>query len=237
MNILITGGASGLGLAITEALATKKDNYVFFTFCKSVEKAKNLENKHSNVKGIYCDFSSEESINQLISKMAEFQLQALINNALTGITKAHFHKLDANSVAHSFQTNVLPTIKISQRAVDIFRKAKFGKIITILSSAICHNPPIGWSSYVAEKNYLLSICKSISTENSSFNITSNCISPSFMLTELNKDTDERMIDLLKQKHPLKRLLTVSEVAEVVVFYLSASQQLNGVNIVVNAGGE
>ncbi len=237
MNILVTGGASGLGNAITTALANDKNNFVYFTYCNSKENALDLETKFNNVQSIHCDFSNEESLEMLISKMNEIKLEVLVNNAITGINKIHFHKTVANDLVSSFHSNVIPTVKISQRAVEIFRKAKYGKLITILSSAISNKPPVGWSTYVAEKNYLLSISKSIATENISFNITSNCISPSFMQTDLNKEVDDRIVEEMKLKHPLKKLLTVDEVAQTVVFYTSATQHINGTNLIINAGSD
>jgi len=237
MNILITGGASGLGRAITSALAINKDNLVYFTYCNSKQEAINLEQEFSNVKGIHCDFTNDESILSLLAEMEKMQLQVLINNAMQGLYKVHFHKMKTNDFLSSFNTNVLQVVKISQKAIEMFRKVKFGKIITVLSSAIINKPPIGWSTYVAEKNYLLSLSKSIATENVSFNITSNCISPSFMLTDLNKDVDERILEDMESKHPLKKFLTINETAESIVFLVAANQQINGINMIINAGSD
>jgi len=94
------------------------------------------------------------------------------------------------------------------------------------------NPPVGSSEYVAAKAYLASLSKSWAVENAY--ISSNCISPSFMKTQLTSDVDERLIQDMVNKHPLKRLVTVDEVAETVRFLVSASQQINGVNVVMNA---
>ena len=237
MNILITGGASGLGKAITLKLAANPDNYIYFTYFKSNSISVELKKKHSNVKGIHVDFNNTESLSNLLNTMEELKLDVLINNALPINNVCHFHKVESTDFSSSFQSNVLPVIKISQKAVLVFRKAKFGKIITVLSSAIINKPPIGWSGYVAEKNYLLSISKSIATENANFNITANCVSPSFMQTNLNSTVDERVVEDMIAKHPLKNMLTTEETAETVAFLISASQQINGTNIIINSGSD
>ncbi|MBC7694091.1 MAG: SDR family oxidoreductase [Burkholderiales bacterium] len=237
MRILITGGASGLGEAVTKALAANRDHEVHFTYFRSKQQAANLEQEHSNVKAVHCDFTSDESVTALLKQMEELKPEVLINNALSGVSISHFHKADSTNFLSSFQANVLPVIRVSQKAVEIFRKAKFGKMVTILSSAIINKPPIGWSGYVAEKNYLLSLSKSIATENASFNITSNCVSPGFMLTDLNIEMDERLVDDMKLKHPLKKLLTIHETAESVLFLVGANQQINGTNIVINSAAD
>lgn len=137
----------------------------------------------------------------------------------------------------SFQQNIIPTIRITQAFITQARKRKFGKIINIISSANINRPPIGWSEYVANKAYLLSLSKSWATENIKFNISSNAISPGFMLTSLTADTDERIVEQMTEAHPLKKLLTTKEVAETVEFYTRCSQQINGTNLVINAGND
>lgn len=56
MNILITGGASGLGEAITKKLAKDINNNVYFTYFKSETNAKKIKFDFSNAFPIKCDF-------------------------------------------------------------------------------------------------------------------------------------------------------------------------------------
>jgi 3-oxoacyl-[acyl-carrier protein] reductase len=237
MNILVTGGASGLGESITRTLAENAEDSVYFTYHKSSVQAKKIQEKHKNTQAIVCDFENPESLDNLLLKMREFKINVLVNNAFTGFEKNHFHKLAPGYFSHNFNKNILPVVRITQQAILLFRKEKFGKIITILSSAIINKPPIGWSEYVAQKSYLLSLCKSWAVENASFNITSNSISPSFMLTRLNNETDERVVEEMTHQHPLKKLLSPEEVAQSVYFLAHCSQQLNGSNMILNAASD
>lgn len=235
MNILITGGSGGLGKAVVENLAQDLNNTVFFTYSSSLDQAIELENKYSNTRKLHCDFSDQTSVTLFIQSIETLQLDALVNNAATKFSQAHAHKIDTAELITSFQTNVISTIKITQQVLLKFRKQKSGKIITILSSAILSTPPTGWAEYIANKNYLLAMSRSWAIENIRFNITSNCISPSFMQTDFNSELDERMVEGMVSGHPLKRALSVEEVVPVVSFLLSASPFLNGQNIVLNAG--
>jgi NAD(P)-dependent dehydrogenase (short-subunit alcohol dehydrogenase family) len=238
MNILVTGGASGLGKSITHKLASDSNNQVYFTYHQSKVEAERIQSDYNNVQPIRCDFLNEEEVKKLCDKMTEMNLDVLINNAFVGkIEQQYFHKGELHLFENDFRRNILPTVAITQNAIKIFRKKKFGKIITILSSAILNKPPIGWSIYVANKSYLYALSKSWATENASFNVTSNCISPSFMKTELTSEMDERMIEEIEINHPLKALLTTEEVSETVKYFCSCSQQINGVNFIVNAGSD
>ena len=236
MNILVTGGASGLGEAITSRLASVKEDIIYFSFHTSTDKAKNIERQYPNCKGIKCDFRNDHDIESVMALIDDAGINVLINNAFaTGITQQHFHKTDVSVFINNFHVNVIPVIRITQKAISVFRKRKYGKIITVLSSAIAGNPPVGWSEYVAEKAYLAALCKSWAAENISFNITSNAISPSFLQTDLTSDTDERIIEDMRENHPLKRLLTTNEVADTIMFLSTCSQQINGINLLINAG--
>jgi 3-oxoacyl-[acyl-carrier protein] reductase len=236
MNILITGGASGLGETLSEKIASHyHDRSVYITYNTSGKNAARLAEKFQNIRPVKCDFTSEKEVSALIEKLESFQLSYLINNATTELQQKHFHKIDPHFFFEAFRNNLLPTIAITQECIIQFRKLKFGKIINVLTSYLINRPPVGMSEYVARKAYLRSLSNSWAVENIKYNITSNCISPSIMKTGLTKNTDERVFEEIINNHPLKKIITSEEVAETVLFLLQASQQINGANIVMNAG--
>lgn len=236
MNILITGGASGLGEAITTLLAKNSDVKIYFTYSNSVKKAEEIQRSFVNAIAIKCDFRIESDVRELTSKINSLDLDVLVNNAYGGyFLKSYFHKTDSSDFLSEFKENIIPTIEITQAALSTFRKKKSGKIITVLTSAIISNPPIGASVYCANKAYLQQLVKAWATENVKFNITSNSVSPSFMITAMTSSIDERLIEQMKESHPLKKLLTPLEVAETINFLLNASPQINGTDFLINSG--
>lgn len=236
MNILVTGGASGLGAAITKLFATDTNNEVAFTYNSSADEALKIEKKFKNAFGIKCDFTNEQQVRALTDNMNKLDLDVIINNAYSGnIETTYFHKTEPENFLIDFEKNLLPVIKINQAAIKLFRKKKSGKIITILSSYLENVPPMGMSVYVANKAYLKQLTKVWASENAKFNITSNSVSPSFMKTGLTSNVDERIMEQLAVANPQKALLKTDEVAQVVVNMASATQHLNGVDIVINAG--
>lgn len=236
MIVCITGGASGLGESITRKIAQCAEHTVYFTYLNSVAQAKQIEKEFSNAVGIPCDFKNKDDIERLQTKIKDLNIDVLINNAYTGdFLKSYFHKTAPEDFESGFATNVLPTIQITQAAIGVFRKKKFGKIITILTAALISNPPIGSSVYVANKAYLEQLAKIWATENIKFNITSNTISPAFMRTGFTGETDERVVEQMTANHPLHHLLSTEEVADSVLFLIGATQQINGIDILLNAG--
>ncbi len=236
MNILITGGSSGLGESITKCLAASyPEANVFFTYNSSVENAESLEGQFKNTKALQLNFKNNESVDSIATKIPELCIDVLINNAVTSLTKNHFHKTNNEVFVNGFTENINPVLKITAAFLKAARVRKSGKIITVLSSITAGAPLTGWAAYTAEKNYLLSMAKSWAAENVQFNIQSNCISPEFMDTPLNKDFDIRLKEEMLKAHPLKRLLTTEEAAETVKFLITASPHINGQNIFLNNG--
>jgi NAD(P)-dependent dehydrogenase (short-subunit alcohol dehydrogenase family) len=234
MNILITGGSSGLGKAVVELLAADKTHTIYFTYNRHKDDAVALTNIFAGVHAIETDFTNDRHIDKLLENMDAMDLDVLINNAYAGKPQStHFHKINANDFVSSFKNNLLPTIRITQKALLTFKKKKYGKIINVLTSYLLNLPPAGFSEYVGNKAYLHELSKVWNKEYAAYNITSNCIAPEYMQTNF-ADVDERIVDQMRSNHPLKKLLTPHESAEIICFLVQSSQQVNGVIIPVNS---
>jgi 3-oxoacyl-[acyl-carrier protein] reductase len=234
MIVLITGGSSGLGQAITRRLAQEVGWTIFFTYNKSKDKADGLQKEFSNTIPIFCDFGINESVAALKQKVDEIAPDVLINNAYSGsFLTTHFHKIDPDNFLEEFILNIMPAVEITQAAISSFRKRKQGKIITILTAALHNVPPVGAALYVANKAYLQQLTKLWASENVKFNITSNTVSPSFMQTQLTSNIDERVVEQIRESHPNRALLEVEEVAEAVHFLATCSTQINGIDMLIN----
>jgi NAD(P)-dependent dehydrogenase (short-subunit alcohol dehydrogenase family) len=237
MKVLVTGGASGIGEAITRLLVKEPGNQVWLTYRSSKGVALAIASEYPNARAVHCDFSDPASVDALLVALESWELTAIVNGAIASLTTAHAHKLDAETLRTSFEQNVVSTIRITNRALAGFRSRREGRIVTVLSSYLVNKPPTGLAEYVANKAYLRSFAKSWAIENARFGVTSNCISPSLVRTHLTSTMDERTIDALVEAHPLGRLLTCDEVAEGVRYLLTASPHVNGVNLLVNAGND
>ena len=239
MIVIVTGGSSGLGEAITRKFAAADpENKIYFTYNQSETNAKKIESDFSNAFAIKCDFKNEDDVNSLKDKLIEIDPDVLINNAYSGgFIKSYFHKTPPTDFLNDFKENLIPTIVLTQAGINCFRKKKNGKIITILTSALLNIPPTGASVYVANKAYLAQMSKVWASENTKYNITSNTVSPSFMQTNFTTSVDERIVEQMKENHPLKKLLTTGEVAESVFFLANASNQINGIDLVINAASD
>lgn len=234
MNILITGGSSGLGRALVERLSRDDGDHVIFTYRSDKETAGSLCASRVNVDRVRCDFTHPEDIEGLIARLPNWDIDVLINNAWVGSPNGtYFHKTAIEDFNAAFQRNVIPVVRLAQAAITLFRKKKRGKIINVMTSYLLDLPPMGFSVYTATKAYIHQLSKCWCKENQRFNITCNCVMPDYMQTGF-ADVDERVIEQMRSAHPLRQLLRPEEVAEAVDFLVKASGQVNGVSIPVTA---
>ncbi len=228
-KVLLTGGSSGIGKEINLFLLEKGYN-VFFTYCNSKKAAEEITNQFSNAKAYQIDFGNTEDLSDFLAEINQFDPDILINNFYNGsFIDQYFHKVTPEKIRSEFERNVLPTLEITQECIKIFRKKKMGRIISILTSSLV-SPPIGSSVYNANKAYLQQMSKHWALENVKFGITSNCISPSFISTDLHKDMDDRMKDGIISAYPIRETLEGKDIANAVYFCINSGKHFNGNNM-------
>lgn len=237
MNILITGGTSGLGKATVELLV-KDGHHIWFSYLPTEEFTKianEMMVQYNNVMAVPLNFCDEESVNSFCEKIKDWDIDVLVNCTYVGKPQTtYFHKIAPDEFLKAFQFNIIPTVKITQAAIEVMKKKKFGKIVNIITEAVIGLPPMGYTLYAANKAYLMELSNVWNKEYTRYNITSNCILPAYMQTKF-AEVDERILDQMVKEHPLKKLLTPEEVAQMIKFFVDAPQQVNGVKLPVNAG--
>ena len=237
MNVLITGGTSGLGKTTVELLV-KDGHHIWFSYLAIEEFAKvanEMMAQYENVKAVPLNFCKQDSIDGFCEEMKEWDIDVLVNCTYVGKPQTtYFHKIAPEEFLQAFQNNIIPTVKITQTAIGVMKKKKFGKIINIITEAVIGLPPMGYTLYAANKAYLMELSNVWNKEYTRYNITSNCILPAYMQTKF-AEVDERILEQMVKEHPLKKLLTPEEVALAVKFFVDAPQQINGVKLPVNAG--
>jgi 3-oxoacyl-[acyl-carrier protein] reductase len=234
-RIVLTGGASGLGAAITRHLAASGEHTLCISYCRAAEQATLLMARHANVTAHALDFREPASIEAFGQVLDEFRPDVLIHNAVGGLRLVHAHKLEREAWMAGFMTNVLPVIELTNIALKGFRRRKSGRIITILTDGLVGAPPLGMAEYVATKAYLASLSRSWAVENASHGITSNCVLPALMDTGLLAGIDERLRAQMIESLPNQRALEVDEAAQVVAFLVTCPPSVNGARFVVNGG--
>jgi short-subunit dehydrogenase len=136
-TVIITGGGSGLGLALAQEYS-KKFNICLVgrTETKLQEAVQTIS--HNNENRVFyhvCDVADHEQIQTVLSAIFEKEsVYLLINNAGTGVFKP-LHSLTKTDIELMVDTNLYGTIYPSQASFPLFKKQGFGKIMNIISTA------------------------------------------------------------------------------------------------------
>ncbi len=238
---LITGGASGLGLEISKALASEHCNLII-SYNTNEIKAKNLKNDledkyNIKVEIIKCDISKEDEINDMISIIIKKfnYVDYLVNNAAICIDSLFDDKTKYNFMK-TLEINTVGTFLVSRLIGNIMYKNKFGNIVNISSTnGIDKNYPMS-IDYDASKAAVNSITHNLALQYSPY-VRVNAIAPGWVKTENEmKDLNEDYIKSEEEKVYIKRFAEPYEIANVVIFLLSdKSSYINNQIIKVDGG--
>lgn len=202
---LVTGGAQGIGAAITYHLASEG--------WQVVAADKNIGSMQAcdKVIPIACDVSQESEVERLIRDidLQEGKLDALVCNA--GIMKrkplAEMSLDDWNAV---LATNLTSMFLLAKAAEAMLRKAK-GSIVT-LASTRAHMSEPDTESYAASKGGIVALTHALSVSLGP-DVRANCISPGWI-----NSANEDLRDIDHSQHPAGRVGTVGDIARAVAFF-------------------
>ena len=200
MNILITGGTSGLGYRTASVLAQENKNKILLIGSNDKKGKQALlylihETKNKNLKFMQADLSSIKDIKLLAKKLINEKLDILINNAgaLYYSRNESVDKIEKtfalNHLSYFALTNLLlkyKVIKNGGRIINVASGAHRGVDIDFNNLEMSNNYN-GWICYKKSKLCNILFTKKLSDLISKKNITVNCLHPGFVKTEFGKN--------------------------------------------------
>jgi|TARA_B100002052_G_scaffold147279_1_gene134449 3-hydroxybutyrate dehydrogenase len=247
-NILITGGAGGIGLEIVHYFENKNYNVIILDKTLKKDFKKNYKKIKKNIFYFEVDLleikKTEKKIQQIISKFKTIDI--LINCA--GIQYiSEIENFPTNEWRKVIDINLTSSFITSKNIIPVMKKNNSGRIINI-SSVHGLVASENKSAYVASKHGLIGLTKAIALELSKTKITCNAISPGWVLTPLvekqikklaskNKTSIEiEKKNLLFEKHPNQKFVSGKEIASLVNFLISKdAQNITGSSYSIDGG--
>ena len=247
-NILITGGAGGIGLEIVHYFEKKNFNIIILDKTLKKDFKKNYKKIKKNIFYFEVDLleskKTEKKIQQIISKFKTIDI--LINCA--GIQYiSEIENFPTNEWRKVIDINLTSSFITSKNIIPVMKKNNSGRIINI-SSVHGLVASENKSAYVASKHGLIGLTKAIALELSKTKITCNAISPGWVLTPLvekqikklaskNKTSIEiEKKNLLFEKHPNQKFVSGKEIASLVNFLISKdAQNITGSSYSIDGG--
>ena len=236
---IVTGGASGIGLATARRFAEAGAKVVIGDIQDGAAAAKEIDSRYVRV-----DVRDAASVDALVATTVKElgRLDVYFNNAgveahgpLIGIEPDEHRRLidiNVNGVFFGLQSAI--------RAMLENEGPNRGAIVNTASIAGLVGVP-GLSSYNASKGAVVLLTRNAAVEYAPFGIRVNCICPGIIRTpmarQLTSDTDDAWLEGIGRKaHPLGRIGEADDVASLVLFLASdASSFITGVAIPIDGG--
>ncbi len=221
MTAIITGAASGLGLAIAKKLSQKNINLALFD--KQKERLLGLS-KHltGNYEIFEADVTNENEVKANVDKVIEQfgSVQILINSAgITGTTNIKSHEVSTSDLQAVFSVNFIGSFLMSKYVLPFMLADRYGRILHIASIA-GKEGNAGMLAYSASKAAVIAMAKVQGKEYAETGITINALAPAVIRTPLVDAMPAAQVEYMTNKIPMKRCGTLEELANMAAFIVS-----------------
>lgn len=240
-TILVTGGSSGIGRAISLAVADHGANVVVADLQEEprgggqstteLVRDRGLESTY-----VEADVTNREDLVEAVQECKTFGgIDGLVNNAGSARSYALTDTSDENWTT-VIETNLTGVFNGCLAAVPEMLETDGGAIVNIASGAGVVGL-VNSCSYSASKGGVIAFTRQIAVDYASENIRANCVSPGFTNTTLfREDTHDGTRTYAQQSTPMGRVAEPEEIADATVFLLSdAASFITGENLLVDGG--
>lgn len=226
----VTGGSGGIGSAVCRELA-RAGYFVIVGYSSSAEKAEMLAAEIDG-KAAKIDLSDSASIISAAEKIGEIDL--LVNNA--GVSEIDlFTAVSLENRLRIMNVNLIGAMELTRLLLPSMINKKSGCIINISSmwgeiGASCE------VDYSSSKAGLIGFTKALAKEVAPSGIRVNCVSPGFIMTEMNNRFSAEDLELIREEIPLGIFGEPRHIADTVAFLASErAEYITGQIIGVNGG--
>jgi 3-oxoacyl-[acyl-carrier protein] reductase len=240
LNVLVTGGSRGLGLAIARGLAAAGYRAVAIARTESLELKAAAEAARALGQGAIefrtCDLSEIRLIAPLVRAIrADFgPIYGLVNNAGLG-TAGLLGTMRDKDIESLVRLNTLSPITLTKYVARSMMTQGQGRIVNI-ASIVASTGYSGLSVYSATKASLVGFTRSLARELGQLGITVNAIAPGFIDTAMTGELSPEQRDQIARRSALKRMADADDVARSVEFLLGAgARNITGIVLTVDAG--
>lgn len=242
MKVLITGAASGIGLALAAILAHKAADRGHLMLvdrdeARLREAAQSLGGAGAKILSRVADLSDPDAPARVIEDAGRQLggLDGIASNAgiiqsapLTALTAAEFDRI--------FAINARAAWLLGKAAHPMLKESRGAIVATASVSAEHPTPPLG--AYSASKAALVMLVQQMAVEWGPDGIRCNCVSPGPTLTPMTAAaySNPKMKQQRESNIPLRRLARPEDIANAIAFLMSPEgAYISGVNLVVDGG--
>jgi 3-oxoacyl-[acyl-carrier protein] reductase len=224
---IVTGGASGLGLAIARRLRDGGAFVALFDFDDKALAAAGAEFGAHGV-GLKIDVTDEAAVRAAVDEVVRLRgrIDVLVNSAgVTGRTNLKSHEVALDDFEFVFRVNVRGPFLMAKHVLPVMQRQNYGRILHVASIA-GKEGNAGMLAYSSSKAAVIGMTKVQGKEYAETGITVNALAPAVVRTAMVDKLPEAQVKYMTDKIPMKRCATLDEVAAIAGFILSREASFN-----------
>ncbi|GAA5785894.1 3-oxoacyl-[acyl-carrier-protein] reductase FabG [Chitiniphilus shinanonensis] len=235
---IITGGASGIGLATAQKFAAEGAKVVVCDVNQAGvdQVVSELAASGATAAGYLVDVTNTAQIASMVADVKQKfgRIDVLVNNA--GITAdAQFVKMTEEQFDRVIDINLKGTYNCARAVIDTMVEQGSGVLLNA-SSVVGVYGNFGQTNYAATKFGVIGMVKTWSKELGKKGIRANAVCPGFVATPMVKAMPEKVIQAMEERVPMRRMAQPEEIANVYAFLASdEASYINGAAIEVTGG--
>jgi 3-oxoacyl-[acyl-carrier protein] reductase len=238
LNVIVTGGSRGLGLAMAGIFAAEGYSVIAVARSQSAELSDLITKPGPGTVAFEpFDFANTSEIAVFVRHLRKTygSIHGLVNNAGIG-TEGILATMPEADIEQLIKINTLAPVLLTKHVVRTMMADGGGRIVNI-SSIVASSGFKALSVYSATKASLLGFTRSLAREVGPLGITVNAVAPGFIETDLTKGLGDKGTDKIRSRSALKRMANADDVAHAVSYLLSdKAANITGTVITVDAGG-
>jgi NAD(P)-dependent dehydrogenase (short-subunit alcohol dehydrogenase family) len=244
-NVIVTGGAKGIGAVYARAFAAEGANVAVADILEHEGEtlATELDGRaDSKALFVRTDVTEDESVEKMARQAADGLggVDVLVNNAAVYLelgAKKPFDEISVEEWEKVMAVNVRGIWHCTKAVSPYMRQQGHGKIVNI-SSVVAYIGAAGFAHYVASKAAVIGLTRALARELGSDNITVNAVAPGLVSNEATRQINvDDYIEQAAKTRSIQRAMAPEDLVGAVLFLSSPeSDFVSGQTFVVDGGG-
>ena len=234
---IVTGGAQGFGLAITERFIESGAKVIIWDIDENESKIAIEKVKSKNLSFQVVDVSDFDEINKKLIEVenSHGKVDIFINNAGVAGMNTTVAKYPIDEWNNVINLNLNAVFYTCKAVVPFMEKNNYGRIVNIASIAGKEGNPNA-SAYSTSKAGVIGLTKSLGKELAQKNIAVNCVTPAAAKTRIFDQMTEEHINYMLSKIPRNKFAKVEELASLVTWLSSEENSFSTAAVFDLSGG-